>query len=55
MTMVIDQELNEWIDYDIPLDHKEPKLKDGAPEHIRNKFKEWMKKKAEYKTKGWLL
>ena len=48
MTIVLDKELVEWLDNEISLEITEPKLKDGAPDEIKNKFEEWLKIRNKY-------
>ena len=47
MTMVRDQELNEWIVKSTSFGDKEIKLKEGVPEEIKKKFNEWRRIRAE--------
>ena len=51
MTRNIDAELESWIDYDQPLECTESKLKDGAPENIKEKFEKWKKIHESYRAK----
>jgi len=40
-----------WLELDKPV-HEPMRLKDNAPEDVKEKFKEWQKKKAEERSQG---
>ena len=54
MTIVLDPELEKWLDQGNTLDDLELRLKEDAPKEIIEKFKKWKKERDEYEAE-WKL
>ena len=52
MTYILSKEISNWLERDdeaLPeVSNEKPKLKEGAPEHVKREFDRWIKKIEEY-------